>query len=107
MSDITAKCELPWYYPQDPNWTKAEWHIMVWCGAAHAHVDISSMFWTGTSHHDFPHFILGYEDEEPAQPSISSADELADWAKLLTWLNAQPWPEWSLPDVTNSDTVES
>jgi len=105
MNEIRATCELPWWYPQNPNWSKPEWHIMVWCGNAHAHVDLSGMFWTSSSHTDFPHIVLGYQDEEPSHPEIHSIAELADWAKLLIWLNAQPWPEWSLPDVINSDIV--
>lgn len=105
MSELTAKCELPWFYPQSPNWTKAEWHIMVWCGNAHAHVDLSPMFWNGSSHRNFPSFVLGYEDEEPAQPTIYDADELADWATLLAWLNAQPWREWTLPNAPSQEPM--
>jgi hypothetical protein len=107
VSDLTAKCELPWWIPQDSGWTKVQWHIMVWCGSAHAHVDLSRMFWQGPSYWPYPHIILGYRDEELSLPDIHNSPELADWAKLLTWLNEQPWPEWSLPDVTNSDTVKS
>jgi hypothetical protein len=57
------------------------------------------MFWTNSPRRDFPHIVLGYEDEEPLQPEIHGASELADWAKLLVWLNAQPWPDWSVREM--------
>lgn len=99
MSDLTAKYEAPWWLPSRSSWVKPEHHVMVWCGEAHAHVDLGPMFWTDSPRRDFPHIVLGYQDEEPSQPEIHDADSLADWARLLAWLNAQPWPDWSLPGV--------
>lgn len=94
MSDLTAKHYLPWWLSSRSS--KPEHHVMVWCGEAHAHVDLGPMFYTNR---DFPHIVLGYQDEEPSQPEVHSAAELADWAKLLAWLNEQPWPDWSVREM--------
>lgn len=55
---------------------------MVWCGEAHAHVDLGPMFWTDSPRRDFPHIVLGYQDEEPSQPEIHDADSLAEPARM-------------------------